>query len=296
MDFTTNTEPMMKNFLIAIALFIIACSSVPAESVRCVHAAEEAQLCDVLATIKDGEHRTITLSGIYAGGYEHGIFYDPSTPKCQIDVQPETWVELAPGVKHGVLDRFFRTREGSWETRRVYATLTGDLYGPGIVASDDLALPQMAAFANRTRTRRYGHLSGYRTKFVVTSISGVKNVPEAIPWPAGSAQSVPIVERAIVPQYPTLAWNVGITGDVVLEVTVSSGQVVNVEVKSGERMLTGEAIRNVKTWQLPADTNATFTTTFSFNVEPRKTGENAAPRIELQLPQRVRITAPRNGW
>jgi TonB family protein len=155
----------------------------------------------------------------------------------------------------------------------------------------------MAAFANRTRNRRYGHLKAYRTKLVVTEVDDVKSVPEAVPWPsARSTKAGPVVRRAEVPQYPEMAWNVGITGDVVIDVEVSGGQVAKAEVRSGDRMLAGEAVRNVKTWQFATGVSASFTTTFSFNVETRNTGESTSARIELDLPERVRITAARNGW
>jgi TonB family protein len=251
----------------------------------------------VLAEIHDGEIRTVTLSGIYATGYEHNIFYDPNTPVCIADVQPETWVQFASGVTNVDLTRLFERAEGSWETRRAYVTFSGEIHGPGIVAPDDTSFPGVAALANRARNRRYGHMGGHRTKFVVTSISDVKSVPDSVPWPSGPSSNPPrLVERAELPQYPPMAWNFGVTGDVILEVTVSGGRVVDVHVKSGDRMLSAEAIRNVKTWQLAAQTSATFTTTFSFDIEPRNTGESTSPRIELQLPENVRITAARNGW
>jgi TonB family protein len=107
---------------------------------------------------------------------------------------------------------------------------------------------------------------------------------------------MPVIENAEVPRYPEMAWNVGITGSVTIDVTVSGGQVSNAEVKSGDRMLSGEAVRTVKTWQFAHDTNATFTTTFTYDVEHRLTGTSRTPRIELQLPSAVHITAASNDW
>ncbi len=289
--------------IVVAALCITACSVVPAQPLQIAHEgvhvnlARQERLCDLLATISDGESRTVVLTGVYAASYEHAIFYDPTTPKCKADVQPETWVEFAPGVASDELTEMLRRREGSWEPRRVFVTFTGELYGPGAVDPDDVSLPQLAAFANRTRNRRYGHLNGYRTKLVVTRVETVKSAPESVPSPSARfTGTTPVVESADVPRYPEMARNAGITGEVVLDVAVIGGQISNVEARSGDRMLTSEAIRNVKTWRFAADTSGKFTTRFSFNVESRDTGASTAPRIELQLPDHVRITAARNGW
>lgn len=290
---------LMRTSFASAALILIGCASAPAQSLQLAHegmhaAAQQDRLCDALATIGDGERRAVTLSGIYVAGFEQSIFYDPNTPTCE-DVQSETWVEFAPGLPNGQVGDL-KEQQGS-ELRKAYVTFSGELYGPGVVGPDDVSFPQFAAFANRTRNRRYGHMNGYRTKFVVTSVADVKNVPDSVPSPIGrSPFATPIVRTAEVPQYPEMAWNAGITGDVVIEVAVTDGRVSKAEVKSGDRMLASEAVRNVEKWQFAVDVNAAFITTFSFNVERRNTGASTSPRIELDLPKRVRITAARNGW
>jgi TonB family protein len=286
----------MKHELVSALLlvFSMGCAAAP---VAASAAGNRTTLCEALGSIEAGERRIVTISGIYVVGAEHQIFYDPNELTCRIDVQPETWIEFARAVTSNELSRLLQRRRDSWESRRAHVTFTGELNGPGLVAPDDLSFPQMAAFANRTRNRRYGHLNAYRTKLVVTEVNDVKSVPESVPWPGGrSTSAVPVVRRAEVPQYPEMAWNVGIAGDVVIDVEVSGGQVSKAEVISGDRMLGGEAVRNVKTWQFATDVSTTFTTTFSFNVETRNTGESTSPRIELDLPRRVRITSARNGW
>lgn len=286
----------MKHQLVSalLLMFSMGCAAAP---VAASAAARRTTLCEALGSIDAGERRIVTISGIYLVGAEHQIFYDPNELTCRIDVQPETWVEFARDVTNDELSRLLQRQPDSWESRRAHVTFTGELNGPGLVAPDDLSFPQMAAFANRTRNRRYGHLNTYRTKLVVTEVNDVKSVPESVPLPSGrSTPAVPVVRRAEVPQYPEMAWNVGITGDVVIDVEVSGGQVSKAEARSGDRMLAGEAVRNVKTWQFATDVSAAFTTTFSFNVEARNTGESTSPRIELDLPERVRITAARNGW
>jgi TonB family protein len=285
------------------AVLFIACSSASGQSLQVphegAHAVQKERLCDVLANIRAGERRSVTISGIYVVGPEHQTFYDPKEATCRADVRPETWIEFGSGVASKELTALLKTPEGSGAPRRAYVTFTGNLYGPGAVAADDLSLSPLLAFANRTRNRRYGHLNSFRTKLVVSGVSGVKSVPESVAWaqPSGrSTPSTPVVERAEVPHYPEMAWNVGITGNVIIDVTVTGGQVSNAEVKSGDRMLSGEAVRNVKTWQFAHDTNATFTTTFTYDVEHRLTGMSRAPRIELQLPSAVHITEASNDW
>ncbi len=294
---------MRKQMWSMAAVLFIACSSAPAQSLQLphegTHVVQEELLCDVLTNVQPGERQSVTVSGIYVVEPEHQTFYDPNEPTCRTDVQPEAWIEFVSGATSDELTRLLKTPEASGASRRAYVTFTGELYGPGTVATDDPSLSPLLAFANRTRNRRYGHLNGFRTKLVVSAVRGVKRVPESVAWdrPSGhSTPSTPVVEHAEVPRYPEMAWNVGITGNVVLGVTVSGGQVSNAEVKSGDRMLSGEAVRNVKTWHFAPDTNTTFTTTFTYDVEHRLTGANRAPRIELQLPSAVHITAASNDW
>lgn len=291
-----------RGSLVAVAL-LTACSHAPAQSLQVSHQAapqvshQQQRLCDALSEIGAGERRRVTLSGIYAVGPEHATFYDPNELSCRVDVQPQTWVEFAPKVRNEELERIIATQRSIAGTRRAHVTFTGDLYGPGAVAPDDRSFPQMTAFANRVRNRRYGHLNAYRTKLLVMEVSDVRSVPDSAPWPANrSLSTMPVVERAEVPRYPQMAWNVGITGDVVLDVTVTDGRVSKAEVRSGDRMLSDEAVRNVQTWQFAPATNATFTTTFTYDVEHRLTGADRAPRIELRLPTTVHITAASNDW
>ncbi|MEO8218570.1 MAG: energy transducer TonB [Acidobacteriota bacterium] len=248
-------------------MLLIASSSASYQRVEVVeevaHAVAERRLCDALASIGDGEQRTVSLSGIFVVGY----------------------------------DKMFKRKSGDWSPKRAEVRFTGELYGPGAIGPDDLSLLPPLANANRMRNRRYGHLNGYRTKFVVTAISDVKTVPDATPWPGSrSAASAPIVERAEVPRYPQLARSAGIAGEVVLDVTIRDGQVSKAEVMSGDRMLSEEAIRNVRTWQLTAKANTTFTTKYTYELEQRMTGACNFTRVELELPKSVRIIAPANGW
>jgi len=257
------------------------------------------RLCDLLTSVQPGEHRVVTTSGVYIADYEDSALFDPNEVRCQEDVQPEVWIEFAPGVRTAALSKLMETSGALGVRRRAYVTFTGILYGPGAIGPDDRSFPSIAAFANRTANRRYGHLSGYRVKLVVEEVNQVAAVPDSVPWtrPSGrSTASTPVVERAEVPRYPAMAWNAGISGSVTIEVTVTAGEVSATVVKSGDRMLSGEAVKNVKTWQFAPGTNATFTATFVYDLEQRSTGASSAPRIELRLPETVHITAASNGW
>lgn len=294
-----DTSMIARALLISAALLTSCATSAQPLQVQHegTHALHAVPLCSALSAIAPGHQQSVTVSGVFVVGPEHQLFYDPNEPVCPVDVQPETWLEFAPGVRNDELDRIMSSRRPLEETRRAYATFTGELYGPGALGPDDLSLASPLAFANRTRNRRYGHLNSYRTKLVVTGISDVKTVPSSAPWPlARTIGPMPMVTRSEVPRYPEMAWNVGITGDVVIGVTVTGGEVTKAEVRSGDRMLSDEALRNVKTWQFAPDTNATFTTTFTYEVDQRSTGASRAPHIDLQLPARVHITAASNDW
>ena len=91
-------------------------------------ASASSRLCDVLASIKDGERRTVTLSGVFVVGYENASFYDPQEPTCVgANIQPDTWIEFAPGVKNNELDRLVKRRSGCTERTREPAVACGPL-------------------------------------------------------------------------------------------------------------------------------------------------------------------------
>jgi TonB family protein len=293
----------MRNTLIYLTVvMLLACCGGTAASIDKANDAARGRhtqrLCDALQTVEAGQRLNVVISGVYAVGPEHQIFYDPDELTCRFDVQPVTWVEFAATA--GQSDAFAReinAADDSARVRRAYVTFTGELHGPGLVAPDDPSLPTMVAFANRTKSRRYGHSSGFRTKLVVTKIEHVKSVDESVVWPSVVTQPDSLtVEHAEVPQYPAMARNVGIAGDVVMKVIVTRGAVTEVHVISGDRMLSDESVRNVKTWQFSPETTIAFSTTVSYELENRRAGETTTPRVELQLPERVRVVGARNNW
>lgn len=252
-------------------------------------------ICSILETIKGGDQIPVVVSGIYAVGQEMQILYDPSQLKCKVDVQPSTWVEFSPTVADVTQLDYLLEHD-----RRAYVTLKGTFFGPNRLGPDDRALNWMIAYAQRTRGGRYGHMGAFRTKFVVDAVIEAMPVPASVSWnaiwrPNSAAESVEI-ESAEMPRYPTLAYRAGISGEVEIEVKVSSGKVMETKVKSGDRMLAPEAERNIRTWKFNSGVTSTFTSKFVYLLEkgPRRPDRN--PKIELEYPFLVKITAPYFGW
>ena len=279
---------------------MLACSIASVQTIRTARAThhggsqmQRTRLCDALSAIAPGKRKHVKISGIYMVGPELQIFYDPNEPECRLDVQPSTWVEFAPGVSNEELNGLLK------HAGRAYVTFAGELFGPGEVGPDDRSLPVVLALANRISHRRYGHLNAFRTQLLVTAVSDVKAVPAAVPhsdiWHRPSSVGPPAPDGINTPLYPEIARNAGISGDVSLEVTVSVGIVSKADVKSGDRMLSDEAVRNVKTWRFASNTNTTFATKFTYALERRKATHDRT-RIEMQLPTAVQITAPSNDW
>jgi hypothetical protein len=148
---------------------------------------------------------------------------------------------------------------------------------------------------------QYGHLNSFRTRFVVDAVVEAKPVPASVSWdswdmtwhkPDASLD----FESAEAPRYPPFASRAGLSGKVESEVKVSSGKVVETEVKTGDRMLSMEAVANIRTWKFPSGVTSTFTSKFVYLLEkgPRRPDRN--PKIELEYPFLVKVTAPYFGW
>lgn len=100
-----------------------------------------------------------------------------------------------------------------------------------------------------------------------------------------------LLQSGAIPIYPPIPRSARMAGTVEIVVTVERGDVVRADPKSSaHQTLVDAAVANVKTWKFSNDTNGTFTTRYVYVLEPETTAvEN--PRIELQLPQLVKITA-----
>jgi hypothetical protein len=100
-----------------------------------------------------------------------------------------------------------------------------------------------------------------------------------------------LVVRGDLPLYPRLAWTARVGGSVRVQVTVKDGEVAATEVISGHPLLAPATTGNIQTWKFDKKTNATFTTTFTYQLEKEETAEASNPKIELELPTLVKITA-----
>jgi Gram-negative bacterial TonB protein C-terminal len=101
----------------------------------------------------------------------------------------------------------------------------------------------------------------------------------------------PLVMHAEAPLYPPLARMAKIMGKIVVEFTVKSGEVVTAEAKTGHPLLVKATTENIKTWHFASEVNGTFATTFEYRVQGKETPTMHNPRIEMQLPAFVKITA-----
>jgi hypothetical protein len=249
-------------------------------------------LCQALALVKSGDHQILTVSAIYASGLEDSFLYDP---QCD-NGAPSTWVEFAPKLKsRHELESILKK-----SSNIAYVQFEGEFFGPKPI-NPDTSLPDVI----RRSGRRYGHLGGYQTMFVVHSIKKMEPVPKEFPsfqWPKESNTSsglpesigheVPAVSHADVPLYPPVARITGIGGTVQVEVTVKDGAVASTELKSpAPLILVNATLENLKTWKFASDTNAMFRVTYIYEVEKEATASPGNPRIEMQLPNLIRITA-----
>ena len=100
-----------------------------------------------------------------------------------------------------------------------------------------------------------------------------------------------LVIRAELPQYPVLAKTARVSGNVKVTVTVKDGDVVAVEATSGNPLLTSATKDNVRTWKFDKAVNATFATTFMYQLEKQESSQPSNPKIELELPTLVKIRA-----
>jgi len=99
-----------------------------------------------------------------------------------------------------------------------------------------------------------------------------------------------------MPIYPRVARALGIDGEVTAQVTVIEGLVSEVEVLTGNHLLTEETVRNIRTWRFEQSVNTSFVSTFSYRLEQRLSGTDGNLTIQAHLPLIVSITAPTDSW
>ncbi|MEP6592164.1 MAG: hypothetical protein ABJC51_00640 [Acidobacteriota bacterium] len=129
-------------------------------------------LCPVAASAEEGAHHQAVVSAILVGGRENTFLY---YPQCE-NGRPMTWVdfELKAMANKSRLDRILK------KSGRALVVLDGEIWGP---RASDLHSPEMV---RQMSPKGWGHLSAYRTRFVVRSILKIEPVPEDVPfyqWP-----------------------------------------------------------------------------------------------------------------
>ena len=101
-----------------------------------------------------------------------------------------------------------------------------------------------------------------------------------------------IVVHADVPLYPALALAARQSGTVRVRLSVKGGVVVSADAGSAApSVLVYAAKQNVRTWQFAPDVTSTLDVTYVYELAKDESGVRENPRIEMQLPSLVRITA-----
>jgi len=123
----------------------------------------------------------------------------------------------------------------------------------------------------------------------------------------------PRVIHAELPLYPPAAWSAHLGGMVEIDVTVEKGTVVDARVRRGMVATQGTekgavkeeqqskllpylslpSVANVKTWQFDPERGGrtTFSVMYVYKIEGEQTPLPENPKIELDLPRVVKVTA-----
>jgi hypothetical protein len=108
---------------------------------------------------------------------------------------------------------------------------------------------------------------------------------------AQQAHDYPLVMRADAPFYPPLARLAKITGKIDADFTIKNGEVVAAEAKAGHPLLVKATTENIKSWHFAPEANGTFTATFIYELHGNETATMQNPKVEMQLPTLVKISA-----
>ena len=110
--------------------------------------------------------------------------------------------------------------------------------------------------------------------------------------PLSGAAHYPKLTHAELPLYPAIAWTAHITGTVKIEVTVDKGSVVDAQLQSDSSpYISNPSLANIKTWQFQPEGRTTFSVTYVYKIAGEQTLLPENPRVELDLPRLVTVTA-----
>lgn len=133
---------------------------------------EAVPLCPLATGVAAGTHARAVVLAIFVSGAEASFLYDP---RCEQGA-PLTWVEFGPHVRNNKrkLERILK------KSGRAIVELEGEIWGPRV---PDRRLPEGI---RQIAPTGWGHLSAYRTRFVVRAIKHVEPVQKHVPyyqWP-----------------------------------------------------------------------------------------------------------------
>jgi len=101
-----------------------------------------------------------------------------------------------------------------------------------------------------------------------------------------------IVVRAEVPLYPALAVAARLSGVVHVRISIKDGSVRSVDATStAPPILVSAAKDNVGTWRFAPDVSSTVEVTYIYELAKEESVVRENPRITMDLPSLVRITA-----
>jgi hypothetical protein len=110
--------------------------------------------------------------------------------------------------------------------------------------------------------------------------------------PQGGIESYPEVIAASVPFYPGLAWALKMGGIVEIALSINKGVVVDAKVVSTpSAFLSSATLTNVKTWKFRTKERKSFSVKYVYTIEGEPTDIPQTPKIELDLPSLVKVTA-----
>jgi hypothetical protein len=108
---------------------------------------------------------------------------------------------------------------------------------------------------------------------------------------AQQTREYPLVVRADAPSYPPLARMARITGKIEAAFSVRGGEVITAEAKSGHPLLVKATVENIRSWHFPPQVSGSFATVFEYRLKGKETPSMQNPKVEMQLPIFVTITA-----
>ena len=261
---------------------------------------ETHDLCGILEIIEPGEEVSLVLTGVY--GWRWDLLYSPGHHECLLDTQPSTYVEFPEEVKKKYHAEYEKLKKLGSKDGDARVILEGSLQGQKIAKEDEAHLAPRVSYANRAADSRYGFHNWSRTKFVVNAIRSVERIPDVEDLPVGRVHPIHnppgslVLNGAELPGYPKFARKIGIQGKVIIQAKIENGLVTDLEVLAGDRMLSEEAVKNMRTWKFPPEINRSISTSFVYRLEPRSPEERHRIEVDFNLPRRVTIVGSVNAW